>query len=143
MEPWAVIITICGRSPSASSCEQLAHQLEAGHARHHVVDDDQIEVALGEVALRVARARRFDDVVTLVAQRPAQALEDLLFVVGQEDGAVAPALMPAFRRDTGRSIRTSVPSPGGWSPQIMPPSPSTMFLAIGSPSPVPARRVVK
>ena len=43
--------------------------------------------ALGEVPLRLARARRLDDLVPLVAQRAAQPLEDLLFVVGEQDRA--------------------------------------------------------
>ena len=115
--------------------------LEAGHALHHVVDDDQIELPFGEVAQRVARVAGFRNLVPLVAQRPAQPLEDLLFVVYEKNRApdCAHASVPAR---PGRSMRTSVPSPIRLVTAMVPPRPSTMFLAIGSPRPVPERRVV-
>ena len=48
---------------------------------------------------------------------------------------------PAGRR--GRSMRTSVPTCRWLRTTMLPPRPSMMFLAIGRPRPVPARRVVK
>ncbi len=97
--------------------------------------------ALAELPLRLARAGRFDDLVPLVPQRASQPLEDLLLVVGQQNRAAdAHATSSAV---SGRSSRISVPSPTRLVTVIVPPRPSMMFLAIGRPSPVPFRRVVK
>ena len=101
------------------------------------------KVRSAEVTLRLADARRLDDLVALVAQRAAEPLEDLLLVVGEQDRAADGVMRapPARQRqvDAGsRCLRRA-----GWSTTIVPPSPSMMFLAIGRPRPVPARRVVK
>ena len=96
-------MTICGRSDSGTDADDLADQLEAGHARHQVVDDEQVERALAELPLRLARARRLDDLVPFVAQRAAEPLEDLLLVVGEQDGA-ADASCDGLRRVSGRSM---------------------------------------
>jgi hypothetical protein len=47
---------------------ELAHELEARHALHHVVDDGEVEVPFGELAQRVAGVAGLGDVVPL---RPA------------------------------------------------------------------------
>ena len=65
----------------------LADQIEAAHLRHHVVDDEDVEAALREQPLRLPRARRLDDVVAVVAQRAAERLQDLFFVVDEQNGA--------------------------------------------------------
>src|SRR5688500_12208635 len=91
--------------------------------------------------LGVARAGGLDDLVPFLAQGPAEALQDLLLVVHQQDRAARDGCHA--RASTGRSIRISVPSPTRLATLMVPPSPSMMFLAIGSPRPVPARRVVK
>jgi len=47
-----------------------------------------IERALAEEPLRVARAGRFHDGVAGVAQRASERLQDLLLVVDEKNGAV-------------------------------------------------------
>src|SRR4029077_10494079 len=66
-----------------------------------------------------------------------ERLQNLLFVVDEQN-------RPAMRHEwASRSIRISVPHPGELDTAIVPPRPSTMFLAIGRPRPVPPRLVVK
>ena len=109
----AVIISTWPRSPSGVEFDVLANQLEAAELRHHVVDDEQVERALGEQPLRLARARRVHDAVAGVAQGAAERLEDLLLVVDEQNraanvrhrGCVCGGLY-------GRSTRISVPAPG-------------------------------
>ena len=61
--------------------------------------------ALGELALRLARAGRLDDLVPLVAERAAQPLEDLLFVVGEQDRAAdAHAASSAVQRQVDADL---------------------------------------
>ena len=79
---------------------ELANHLEAGALGHQVVDDEQVEGSLDEQALRFERARRRDDLMALLAQRASQRLEDLLFVVREEDAA-----------RLGAHARASGPSP--------------------------------
>src|SRR6476661_7012407 len=95
--------------------------------------------------LSVAAARRFDDLVAFLSKGAAQALQDLLLVISQENRsaerggrhAVAPGAV------CGRSMAISVPEPGMLWTRMVPPSPSMMLREIGNPRPVPARRVVK
>ena len=122
---------------------QLANQLQSGDAGHQVVDDEQVERALGQVPLRLADAGRLDDLVSLVSQCAAQPLQDLFLVVGEQDRTAAGCHACAPGDCCGRSMRISVPSPRRLETASVPPSPSMMFFAIGSPRPVPARRVVK
>ena len=63
----------------------LAHQVEARHARHQVVHDHQVELAFGDAAQRFARVRRQHHVVAVVLEGAAQPLQDLLFVVDEQD----------------------------------------------------------
>ncbi len=129
---------------------QAPDQLEAGRARHQVVDDEQIEAAAPEELARLVRAARLGDVVALGAQRAPERLHDLLFVVHEEDGAVwrhgcCPRLVseePAPGA-SHNSTRTSVPDPARLVIRMVPPSPSTMLREIASPRPVPPRLVVK
>src|SRR5690242_2671373 len=62
--------------------------------------------------------------------------EPCVFVVSQLQDNAAEELY-------GRSTRISVPAPSALSMLIVPPSPSMMFFAMGSPRPVPPRFVVK
>ena len=62
---------ICGRS-DAGMRRELANQIEPRQLRHQVVDDEQVEHALGEKALRFARTRRRDHLVPFAPQRLRQ-----------------------------------------------------------------------
>ena len=77
-------MTICGRS-AAPDGVQLADEIQPGELGHEVVDDQQIEHPLREQPLRFARARRGHDLVPLLAQRLRQRVQDLRFVVYQEN----------------------------------------------------------
>ena len=121
--------------------DELADELEAGHLRHQVVDDQDVEGAHAQHALRIPRAGGGHALVAFLAQRAAQRLQDLLLVVDQEHGAGGAHLSTVAV--AGRSMRTSVPSEGRLRTLMAPPSASTMFLAMARPSPVPVRRVVK
>ena len=66
--------------------DELANQVEAVQLRHHVVDDEHVERTLGEQPLRVPRAGGFHDDVAGVAQRTTERLQNLFFIVDQEDG---------------------------------------------------------
>ena len=88
MLPCAVIITIAGRSPSGVDAAMLADDVEPGAIGHQEVDHQQIERAFARGSgLRVAGVRRRHHLVAVVAQRAPERLEDLLFVVGEEDAA--------------------------------------------------------
>ena len=91
------------------------------------------------------RARRRDHVVTFLAQRAAERLEDLLLVVGEQDAAGRHHDGHARARPARRSARSgcSCRCRACSATLMVPPRPSMMFLAIGRPRPVPARRVVK
>src|SRR5581483_1005347 len=115
----------------------LADQVEPAQLRHHVVDHQQVEGPLGEQPLRIARAGRFDHLVAGIAQRPPERPQDLFFIVDEEDRAAV------WHHGWGKSMRISVPRPGALATVSVPPSPSTMFFAIGRPRPVPPRLVVK
>ena len=65
----------------------LADQVEAAQLRHDVVDDEEVERPLGQQPLASRGLRRLDHLVAGVAQRPAERLEDLLFVVDEQDRA--------------------------------------------------------
>ncbi len=65
---------------------ELANQIEAGQLRHQVVDDEQVEHALGEQPLRFARTRRRDDLVPFAPQRLRQRRQNLRFVVYEKNG---------------------------------------------------------
>src|SRR5690349_4957810 len=95
--------------------------------------------------LGLAPAGGFDDLMAFIAKRSAQAFEDLLFVIGQQDRSAdgGGGHSPAPGAVSGRSIAISVPAPGELLTRIVPPSPSMMLREIGRPRPVPARRVVK
>src|SRR5262245_52699903 len=119
----------------------LPDQIESRQLRHDVVDEEHVEVSLGEQPLCLARRPRFGDGVARVPQRPSERFENLFFVVDEEN---RPALCHATACGSrGSSIRSSVPWPGALETAIDPPSPSMMFLAMGKPSPVPPRLVVK
>src|SRR5262249_29091264 len=117
-------------------------QVEAGERRHDVVDDADVERALGQHALPLAGVRRFEHFVAGVAKRAAECLQNLFLVVDEQNG-------PAVRRHqlaallSGRSMCISVPWPAALLIAIEPPRPSMMFFAIGRPRPVPPRLVVK
>ncbi len=66
---------------------ELADQIEAGDVRHQIVDDEQIEHALREEPLRLARARRGRDLVPFGAQRLRQRVENLALVVDEKNRA--------------------------------------------------------
>jgi hypothetical protein len=69
----AVIISTCGRSDGGMVCEILANQLEPGHARHDVVDDEQVERFLDELFWAPRADGRLDDLVPLVRTRASEA----------------------------------------------------------------------
>ena len=107
--------------------------------------------SLRQVTLGLAATRRFDDFVAFVAQRTAEPLENLFLVVGEQDRTpdrVGPvfthAVAPGGRqRQLDGDVGISVPTPRWLATASVPPMPSMMFFEIGSPMPVPARRVVK
>ena len=64
---------------------QLTDKIQPRQLGHEVVDDQQVEHALREQPLRFARARGRMDFVPVLAQRLGQRVEDLRFVVYEED----------------------------------------------------------
>ncbi len=64
---------------------QLADEVEPRELGHQIVDDQQIEHPLRQQPLRFARARGRMHFVLVLAQRLRQGVEDLRFVVDQED----------------------------------------------------------
>ena len=139
----AVIIRICGRSVSGVAATSSLIEIEARRVGHQVVDDEHVDAALGQGALRLADAAGLEHVVPFATQRLAQRPPDLLFVVDEQKRAAPRRRMPARSLRLGRSMRISVPSPARLSSAIEPPMPSMMFLAIASPRPEPVRLVVK
>ena len=117
-----------GRSAPASRCRRRARRT----------------VRSASSRCACARAGRLDDVVAGVAQRAAERLQDLFLVVDEQDGAADACVMrlPRGRQREGR-CGSRCRAPGALATPIVPPSPSTMFLAIGRPRPVPPRLVVK
>ena len=69
--------------------DQLADQVEPGRIGHQVVDDEHVDAALGQHALRLADAAGFEHVVPLGAQRLSERAPDFLFVVDQKEGAAS------------------------------------------------------
>ena len=146
MLPCAVIITTAGRSASgvdAASSRMTSSPVRSGIRKS--ITSRSNERSLSS-ARRLLRVRRGDHLVPVVAQRAAQRLEDFLFVVGEQDAAghvmchCSVRVARAHRRCRcgSRCRRRHVVAT-----LIVPPRPSTMFLAIARPRPVPARRVVK
>ena len=120
----------------------LANQLEPGELRHHVVDDEEIERALGEQPLRLARARRVDDAVAGVAQRAAERFQNFFLVVDEENRAADVGHRERSRKRLRprRRIIWKVDANLGAAPGVLsivmdPPRPSMMFFAIGRPRP--------
>ena len=54
---WAVIMTICGRSPSGA-CGEVADEVQPRPARHAVVHDEEVEAALGQAPVGLLRVLR-------------------------------------------------------------------------------------
>ena len=93
--------------------DDFADQIQAADFRHDVVDDEEIERPLGKQPLCVcARARCLDHLVPGLAQRPAERLEDFLFVVDEEDGTVlrrhASGRSCGIRRRGGGEVDTNL-----------------------------------
>ena len=68
----------------------LADELEAAHARHHVVGEQDVEGPLAEQLQRLTSAGRVDDFVAVAPQRAAQRLAQLLFVVDEQQHPLPP-----------------------------------------------------
>ena len=66
---------------------ELADQIEPRQIGHQVVDDQQVEHALRQQPLRFACARCRQDFVPIFTQGLGQRVEDLRFVVYQQNGA--------------------------------------------------------
>ena len=141
------------RSPSGVDATILADQIEAAQLRHHVVDDEQVERALGRAAA-APRAALVVSTTSWPASRSARPSAFRIFsssstsrmeprwvmhagACGRLGGAVVGGARAAGR--CGSRCRW----PGALDTAIVPPRPSTMFLAIGRPRPVPPRLVVK
>ena len=92
---WAVISTICGRSPARRVLDELADEIEAGQVRHDVVDDQHVERPLGQQPLRRPAAGGLHHVVAVLPQRAAQRPEDALLVVGDQDRAAGGHVIPS------------------------------------------------
>jgi len=99
--------------------------------------------AVDDVDIMAVRQRLLDGAAQLpfgpfeIAAGPqgaAQRLQQLLLVVHEQHGSGS--------GHSGSTI-SMVVRPGAESSAMVPPRPSTMFRAMGSPRPVPARRVVK
>ena len=74
------------------AADEFPDQVQSAELRHHVVDDQQIEGALGEKTLGLTGARRLDDLVAGVTQRASERLQNFLFVVDEEN---RPAMQPS------------------------------------------------
>jgi hypothetical protein len=85
---------------------QLTNEIQSGQFRHQIVDDHQIERPLREQTLRFSRARRRDHIVPVASQRLRQRIQDLCFVIDEEDKCVGHT---SGARETPNSMRTSVP----------------------------------
>ena len=53
--------------------------------RHHHVEYDEVEIALGEAVERLAPVRSAHDVIAVLPQRVGQQRQDRLLVVGEQD----------------------------------------------------------
>src|SRR5687767_6603822 len=132
------------RRPLALRCRghQLPNDFEARSFRHQIVDYEQIERSIDEQTLGIEGARGGHDIVAFFTQRASEVLEDLLFVVCEQNAAARDGHSDGCGASPS-SILMFVPAPGVLATVIWPPRPSMMFLAIGNPRPVPPRRVVK
>src|SRR5687768_17685289 len=79
--------------------------------------------------------------MTLSSQRGRERVEDLRFVVDDENYARCHVAVSVT--DAGKAIRTVVPSDRLLVTVMLPPRPSMIFRVIARPTPVPVRRVVK
>ena len=122
---------------------QLADQIEARGIGHQVVDDQHVDAALGERALRLANAAGFEHVVTFGAQRLARACAGSSARRRRADSVPPRGLTSAPLAGSEDRCGCRVPSPGRLSSAIEPPMPSMMFFAIARPRPDPVRLVVK
>ena len=71
--------------------DQLPDEIEPCRVGHQVVDDQHVDAALGQRALRLANAAGFEHVVTFGAQRLPKRAPDLLLVVDEEERAASRA----------------------------------------------------
>src|SRR5262245_21521778 len=122
--------------------DELADQFQAGRAGHQIIDDEHVE-RIGQQPLGLAGVAAFDDAMPLGPQRAAQGLQYLFLVVNEKNRTrgAHEGMVPLGGR-LGSSMSMIVPAALLWTASV-PPRPSMMFLAIGKPSPVPVRRVVK
>jgi hypothetical protein len=67
---------------------QLANEVEPGQLRHQVVDHEQVEHALRQEPLRLARAGGRHHFVAFAAQRLREGGQDLRLVIDEQDGCV-------------------------------------------------------
>ena len=111
---WAVIMMICGRSPSgtvATSSRISSRPVRSG-MRWSTTRTSKERSASSRCASRALGGRHH--LVALLAEGAAERLQDPLLVVDEQDGAArAPALSlaPPEAPAVGSSIRISVPSP--------------------------------
>ena len=130
----AVIIRICGRSPSGVECDELANQLEPGQLRHHVVDDQHIERCARRAAAAPRAGSPFDD--ARGRRRAAPRPSALRIFSSSSTSRIEPRMSVMVRRRRSRPGRIAreldanrrCPRPARCSTVIVPPSPSMMFL---------------
>src|SRR6201999_4220086 len=67
------------RGGADESCE-----LEAGLARHHHVEDQQVEMQAVELGAGILRTHRGGDAITLAAEKPRQQIANAAVVVDQQ-----------------------------------------------------------
>ena len=93
---------------------EAAADLEAVDARHHDVEDHEVEALAGEGLERLLAVARGDDLVALLLEGEAQQLEDRLLVVDQQDarsGLVHRGSSSGRRRAGGRLVAAGVVGP--------------------------------
>src|SRR5690606_9253888 len=119
------------------------NQLLAGHVRHEIVDDDELDALPLEDLQRRRAAHRSEDGVPFLLQEPACRLQDLGAVIHHEDAASRPSaalVLPSHDQFSATGIWTAnvVPAPTSvWKSMVPEKFVVTMLWASESPRPVP------
>ena len=90
---------------------ELSDQVQTGHRRHEVIDNEHVEQLTAQESLGFSRARSLDDLVSLTTERRSQGAPNLYFVVNQKDRTVNhhSTLSTSTDGRRGSSIRMAVP----------------------------------
>ena len=89
---------------------EFAYEVETGHVRHQVIDDQHVVRLPADQPVGFPRARRLDHVMPFLAQGSTEGATDLDLIVDQQDRAVGHGPTTSADAPRGSSICISVPS---------------------------------